>query len=80
MAKIIKAMRLTLTLPPRFYKYEKQEDDDDDKGAYEEFTILCGPQMFELKQMQIIPGLERYLTQGECPYQEELNSFLTRRV
>jgi len=41
-AKIMKAMRSTLTVPPRFYEYEKQEDDDD-KGACEEFIILGGP-------------------------------------
>jgi len=27
-AKIMKAMRSTLTVPPRFYEHEKQEDDD----------------------------------------------------
>jgi len=44
----MKAMRSTLTLPPRFYEYGKQEDDDE-KGACEEFIILGGPQKFELK-------------------------------
>ena len=41
-------MRSTLTLPPRFYACGKPEDDDD-KGASEEFIILGGPQKFELK-------------------------------
>jgi len=41
-AKIMKAMRSILTLPPRFYEYENHENDDD-KGACEEFIILGGP-------------------------------------
>ena len=47
------AIRSTLTVPPRFYEYEKQEHDDD-QGAFEEFIIMGGPQKFELKQVEII--------------------------
>jgi len=65
-AKIMKAMRSTLTVPLGFYEYEKQEDDDD-KGACEEFIVLGVPQKLELKQVEITPRVEQYLTQGECP-------------
>ena len=71
----MKAMRSTLTPPPIFCEYEKLEDDGE-KGACGEFVILGGSQKFEFKQGEIIPGLERYLTQGECPYQEELRIIL----
>jgi len=74
-AKIMNAMRSTLTLPLRFYEYGKQEDDEN-KGACEEFIILVGPQKFELKQVDIIPELKRYLTQGKCPYQDELRTII----
>jgi len=40
-AKIMKAMRSTLTIPPRLNEYEKQVDDDD-KGACQ-VIILGGP-------------------------------------
>jgi len=65
------AMRSTLTIPPRFYEYEKQE-----MMTCEEFIILDGPQKFKLKQVEIIPRFERYLTQEECPYQEEMRTIL----
>ena len=43
----MKAMRSTLTVPPRFYEHGKEEDDDA-KGACEELITVCGPQKFEL--------------------------------
>ena len=58
-ALIMKAIRSSLTLPPRFYEYEIQEDDDE-KSSCEKFIILGGLQKFELKQVEIILGLERY--------------------
>ena len=42
------ADEVNVNWPPRFSEYEEQEDDDD-KGAWEAFIILGGPQNFELK-------------------------------